>query len=75
MEASAATNKKERKPLNAESVGRLRLGGTGGGGAASGCRASLGLCGVTLWPEYRRSGRGSPRLAGSGSGRSVSIRL
>ncbi len=49
MEAIAAINRNERNPLNAESVGRLRLGGIGGGGgAAAGCNASLGLCGVTL---------------------------
>ena len=48
MEAIAAINRNVRNPLNAESAGRLRLGGIGS--AAAGCSASLGLCGVTLWP-------------------------
>jgi hypothetical protein len=56
MEAIAAINRNERNPLNAESVGRLRLGGIGGGGAAAGCNASLGLCGVALWPANRPPG-------------------
>ena len=61
MEASAATSRNDRNPLNAESVGRLRLGGIGGGGGVSGCNASLGLCGVTLWPANRPPGWVSSR--------------
>ena len=59
MEAIAAINRNERNPLNAESAGRLRLGGIGG--AAAGCNASLGLCGVTLWPANRPPGWVSSR--------------
>src|SRR5262245_41389988 len=64
-EATAITRRKDKNPLIADSAGCLRLAGIGGGGGVSGCRASLGLRGVTLDGAYRVLRRSSSRGSSS----------